>query len=189
MDSRPLRLSVVALVAASGCVTTEAPPKSTAIFPPDAPAVKEYPDLNLRQLRRLASEPRSVEDSALPPRHLDEELFPESLVERTRIVSGGPPADGIPSIDDPRFQPAAEVDWLKEDEAVLALEHGATVRAYPVRVMMWHEIVNDRIDGTPVAVTYCPLCNSAVAFDRRLERRELEFGTLVSLYLSGGPRR
>jgi hypothetical protein len=182
--TRSLRLSVVALVAASGCVAADATPKAVASGSADPPAVVEYPDANVRHLRRLANEPRPVEASALPPRHLDEDLFPESLIDRTRIVSGGPPADGIPSIDEPVFQPASEVDWLEDGEAVLALDHDAGVRAYPVRVMTWHEIVNDRIDGIPVAVTYCPLCNSAVAFDRRLDGRELEFGTSGALYLS-----
>jgi hypothetical protein len=150
----------------------------------EGPPFEHYPDRAERRLNLLAAESRPVEPSAMPPRHLDEERFPESLVERTRIVSGGPPPDGIPSIDDPRFQPAHEVDWLSDDEAVLVLRVGEVERAYPVRIMAWHEIVNDVIDEIPVTVTYCPLCNSAVAFDRRVDGEVLDFGTSGALYLS-----
>lgn len=120
----------------------------------------------------------------MPPRHLDTEAFPVSLVDRTRIVSGGPPPDGIPAIDDPVFERVVTVDWLSDDEAVLSLEFDGVARAYPVRVMTWHEIVNDVVAGVPVTVTYCPLCNSAVAFERRLDGRALDFGTSGALYLS-----
>jgi hypothetical protein len=143
-----------------------------------------YQDRAERRLNLLAAESRPVEPSAMPPRHLDEDRFPESLVDRTRIVSGGPPPDGIPSIDDPRFESADEVDWISDDEAVLALRVGEVERAYPIRIMTWHEIVNDVIGDVPVAVTYCPLCNSAVAFDRRADGEVLDFGTSGALYLS-----
>jgi hypothetical protein len=148
------------------------------------PPVTEYPDRAVRQLNLMAAERRPVEPSAMPPRHLDEEAFPVSLVERTRIVSGGPPPDGIPAIDEPTFERVGDVDWLSDDEAVLALDFAGVARAYPVRVMTWHEIVNDEVAGVPVAVTYCPLCNSAVAFERRLEGRTFDFGTSGALYLS-----
>lgn len=144
---------------------------------------EEYPDFATRQMWRRASEPRPVERSALPPRHLDVELFPDVLVERTRI-DGGVPADAIPAIDHPKFQRAETVDWLDKAEAVITLRVGDHVRVYPVQVMMWHEIVNDRIAGLPVVVTYCPLCNSAVAFERRVDGRLLEFGTSGALYQS-----
>ena len=132
----------------------------------------------------MASEPRPVENSAMPPRHLDEEKFPEVLVERDRIVSGGLLPDQIPAIDEPQFAPAHDIDWLGDDEAVLVLQTGSEVRAYPVQVLMWHEIVNDVVDGVPVAVTYCPLCNSGIAFDRRVDGRVLDFGTSGTLYQS-----
>ena len=146
--------------------------------------VREYPDAIIRRMRRLANEPRPVEHSAMPPRHLDVEQFPVSLVPRDQIVSGGPPPDGIPPIDDPAFAPAATIDWLADDEAVMVLQVADAVRVYPVQIMIWHEIVNDVVAGVPVAVTYCPLCNSAVAFDRRVEGRTLDFGTSGALYQS-----
>jgi hypothetical protein len=82
------------------------------------------------------------------------------------------------------FERAAQADWLSDDEAVLSLELDGIARAYPVRVMAWHEIVNDEVAGVPAAVTYCPSCNSAVAFERRLNGRTFDFGTSGALYLS-----
>ncbi len=109
---------------------------------------------------------------------------PEPLVELDEIRSGGPPPDGIPPIDDPTFLRVADVDFLAADEPVLALEIDGDARAYPVQIMTWHEIVNDTVGGVPVAVSYCPLCNSAVAYDRRLGDRILDFGTSGLLYNS-----
>ena len=108
--------------------------------------------------------------------------FPEPLIDLDHLVSGGPPPDGIPPIDDPRFEPASEVDWLSDPEPVLSLTIGEETRAYPLQVMTWHEIVNDVVDGTPVTVTYCPLCNSGVAFEREVDDRLLDFGTSGLLY-------
>jgi hypothetical protein len=96
-------------------------------------------------------------------------------------VSGGPPPGGIPAIDDPQFAPAGTIDWLADNEPVLVLQLDEQVRAYPVQVMIWHEIVNDRTGDAAVTVTYCPLCNSGVAFDPRVGGRVLEFGTSGAL--------
>jgi hypothetical protein len=107
--------------------------------------------------------------------------FGRSLVPFGEIVSGGPPKDGIPAIDAPRFRPAGEVDDLADREPVISLEIGVDARAYPLRVLTWHEIANDRVGGRPVAVTYCPLCNAAIAFERVLDGRELSFGVTGKL--------
>jgi hypothetical protein len=109
---------------------------------------------------------------------------PAPLVDVDEIRSGGPPPDGIPSIDEPRFVRPAEVDFLEENEPVLALDIDGDRRVYPVQILMWHEIVNDTVGGVPVAVTYCPLCNSAVAYDRRIDDKVMEFGTSGSLWNS-----
>ncbi|MEO0918711.1 MAG: DUF3179 domain-containing protein, partial [Pseudomonadota bacterium] len=93
------------------------------------------------------------------------------------IMSGGPPKDGIPAVDDPKFVPVNEKTVLDDREAVVTVEiDGARPRAYPIRYLMWHEIVNDRIGEMPVSVTYCPLCNSFMVFDTRVGDRELTFG-------------
>jgi len=107
--------------------------------------------------------------------------FEHSLVDLDEIRDGGPPKDGIPAIDDPRFRPVAEVDDLADAEPVIGLTVSGESRAYPLRVLTWHEIANDVIGGVPVAVTYCPLCNAAIVFDRRMDGAVLDFGTTGKL--------
>ncbi|MDJ0640605.1 MAG: DUF3179 domain-containing protein [Paracoccaceae bacterium] len=95
----------------------------------------------------------------------------------TEILSGGPPKDGIPAIDGPQFLTVSDETGLKGPEPVVTVElDGQRPRAYPVRYLMWHEIVNDRIGEIPVSVTYCPLCNSFMVFDGRVDGRTLTFG-------------
>jgi hypothetical protein len=110
---------------------------------------------------------------------------PEPLIDVGELVRGGPPPDGIPPIDDPVFEPAAEDVLLAADEPVIALEIGDDARAYPAQILIWHEIVNDLVGGVPVAVTYCPLCNTAIVFRRPLvDGQLLDFGTSGLLYRS-----
>jgi Protein of unknown function (DUF3179) len=149
---------------------------------PDAQAPSGEDTGTPRTVEQVAASPVEDVPSALDDPRQDG--FPEPLVDPDEVRSGGPPPDGIPSIDEPKFLRADEVGFLAEDEPVLALEVGGEVRAYPVQVLIWHEIVNDTVAGIPVAVTYCPLCNSAVAYDRRLGDRVLSFGTSGMLYKS-----
>jgi len=107
--------------------------------------------------------------------------FTKHSVDYGEIMSGGPPKDGIPSIDDPRFVPVAEAANLAASEPVIGFAVGEDARAYPLRVLTWHEIVNDTVGDVPVAVTYCPLCNAAIVFDRRVEGKAVEFGTTGKL--------
>jgi hypothetical protein len=107
------------------------------------------------------------------------------LVHPDEILSGGPPKDGIPSIDNPKFQPVSEADtWLNDDDLVLGLDYKGTVRAYPHRILNWHEIVNDKVGGERVLVTYCPLCRTGIAFKPIVNNEEVEFGTSGKLYNS-----
>lgn len=92
------------------------------------------------------------------------------------ILRGGPPPDGIPAIDEPRFLPAGEVDWLGPEDEVLGFVRDGEARAYPVRILNWHEIVNDTVAGLPIAVTYCPLCASGMIFSREVDGATLRFG-------------
>ena len=111
--------------------------------------------------------------------------FPEPLVDPAEIISGGPPPDGIPPIDDPQFVTVAEADeYLTAAEPVVILEIDGDARAYPVQVLIWHEIVNDTVGGVPVSVTYCPLCNSAVSYIRQVRGVETTFGTSGRLFAS-----
>lgn len=108
--------------------------------------------------------------------------FSRHAVPFDEIVSGGPGKDGIPAIDQPKFQPAStEAPWLKDVEPVIALRVGNDVRAYPIQVLIWHEIVNDTVGGVPVVATFCPLCNTAIAFERRMDGQTLDFGTTGNL--------
>ncbi len=113
--------------------------------------------------------------------------FERASIAFSEIRSGGPPKDGIPAIDEPKFETlegGAASGWAKRlspNEAVIALELNGDARAYPLRVLIWHEIVNDTVGEVPVAVTYCPLCNSALAFERTLDGRMLDFGTTGKL--------
>lgn len=107
--------------------------------------------------------------------------FSKHSIDYGDVLSGGPPKDGIPSIDDPKFVPLSEVENIAATEPVIGLEVNGVARAYPLRVLTWHEIVNDVIGGVPVAATYCPLCNAAIVFDRRVDGQVLEFGTTGKL--------
>ena len=108
--------------------------------------------------------------------------FAKHSVPLSEFVSGGPGKDGIPAIDRPRFVDVAGGDrFLDGQEPVATVEIGDAAKAYPIRIMVWHEIVNDRLGGRPIALTYCPLCNSTVAFDRRVDGRLLSFGTTGNL--------
>ena len=107
--------------------------------------------------------------------------FSKKTVNFAKILSGGPPKDGIPPIDNPKFEPVANIANLKDREPVIGLEINGDARAYPLQVMTWHEIVNDKVGGTPVTVTYCPLCNAAIVFDARVDGEALSFGTTGKL--------
>jgi thiol-disulfide isomerase/thioredoxin len=110
---------------------------------------------------------------------------PVPLVDPARIVPGGPPPDGIPPIDHPKFQPAGSVSWLAAAEPVAVVGLHGEARAYPLQLLVWHEVVSDAVGGVPVAVTYCPLCNTAVSFRRpAVAGRVTTFGTSGKLYRS-----
>lgn len=107
----------------------------------------------------------------------DTDFSKTSIKDWSQILSGGPPKDGIPALDDPRFKRASDEKRIKKREPVITVEiKGAAPRAYPIRYLTWHEIVNDTVGGVPVAVTFCPLCNSGITFDRRVGNRVLSFG-------------
>mgnify|MGYP005993289705 FL=1 len=106
----------------------------------------------------------------------DTDFSRTAVADWSEIMSGGPGKDGIPAIDTPTFISVSDETRLSPREAVLSVTIGNTSRAYPIRYLMWHEIVNDTIEGQPVAVTFCPLCNSAMVFDRRVDGDVLSFG-------------
>lgn len=108
----------------------------------------------------------------------------ESTVPAAEILSGGPPRDGIPALTGPDMVPAASARYLREADLVLGVFVAGEARAYPKRLLVWHEIVNDTVAGQPIAVTFCPLCGSGVVFDRQVNFRTLEFGVSGLLFNS-----
>ncbi len=108
--------------------------------------------------------------------------FSRHSVPYDEIIVGIQGRGRIPPIDRPVFTDFLHADsWLDPQEPVISLEVGGTARAYPLQVLIWHEIVNDSLGETPVSVTFCPLCNSAVAFERRLDGVVYDFGTSGNL--------
>jgi len=110
----------------------------------------------------------------------------KSIVPLDQIVSGGPPPDGIPSIDNPKFISVQEASkFLEDSELVLGLNINGDIRAYPLQILVWHEIVNDEVGSNPIAVSYCPLCFTNQVFNRTIDGQEVvEFGTSGKLYNS-----
>ncbi|MFQ5456509.1 MAG: DUF3179 domain-containing protein [Nitrospirota bacterium] len=100
------------------------------------------------------------------------------------IISGGPPKDGIPAILHPKFISSKEAGFLRNDDRVLGIKGKGEVKAYPVNIMNWHEIVNDTIDGRPVVITYCPLCGTGIGFEAVIDDRTYTFGVSGMLYNS-----
>jgi len=107
-----------------------------------------------------------------------------SRIPPNEIRHGGPAKDGIPSLTAPKFLDLAQADFLKPEDRVIGVVVAGVARAYPLRILDWHEAVNDRVSDVPIAVTYCPLCDSAAVFDRRSDSEELEFGISGLLYNS-----
>lgn len=107
-----------------------------------------------------------------------------SRVPAEEILSGGPPKDGIPAIVHPKLVPATEATFLDDADRVVGIVAGGDARAYPLRILNWHEVVNDTLGARPVAVTYCPLTGSAVVFERDVGGRTLSFGVSGRLYQS-----
>jgi len=147
------------------------PDSVTELFP--SPSVSLTPTL-------LPEEP--------PPARAESEFttdFSKHSVPYSEILSGGPPKDGIPPIDAPQFIPVKEADeWLEAREPIVFVQVGDDARAYPVQILIWHEIVNDTVGNEPLIVSFCPLCNTAIAFKRTFDGEVLDFGTTGRLRYS-----
>lgn len=103
------------------------------------------------------------------------------IVPLSQFQAGGPGKDGIAALDHPRFIPARAIRFLHPREPLIELTVRGQTRAYPLEILIWHEIANDRIAGVPIAVTFCPLCDTAIAFRRSVRGRMLDFGTTGNL--------
>ncbi|WP_420611162.1 DUF3179 domain-containing protein [Candidatus Poriferisodalis sp.] len=160
--------------------STDAAPATTAAAPPSTTPTEVIVNVKVTQ---IPGGPRESTVSALRE-GMTAPLLPEPLVSPLDVLSGGPPPDGIPSIDAPEFERATDVGFLQPQEAVVTLTLNGDARAYPVQVLLWHEIVNDTVGGEPVTITYCPLCNTAIGYYRQLDDRIFDFGTSGRLYNS-----
>lgn len=124
-----------------------------------------------------------VLNNPLPPRLESlsanwETNWEKHTIPYDEFVSGGPPRDGIPSIENPEFISLHEAkDWLSPEEPVMVVDIDGDARAYPLQILIWHEIVNDVVGDKPVLISFCPLCNSAIVFDREANGEIYEFGT------------
>ena len=134
------------------------------------------------ETEELTKEPNPTHDvEDIPPAGAEREFvtdFSQHSVPFAEILSGGPPKDGIPAIDFPEFV-SVEVasEWLSDVEPVIFVQVGEDARAYPIQVLIWHEIVNDTVGDLPLTVTFCPLCNTAIVFEREVDGQVLDFGT------------
>ena len=151
-----------------------------ALTPAQTPAAVSQEPESQRSSQLVAPDPNfreSLRKAGISTRGWETD-FSRHTVPFEEILSGGPPRDGIPPIDEPKFIDFDEADrYLGRLEPVISFEINGDVRAYPLQILTWHEIVNDVVGGVPVAVTFCPLCNSAIVFDRTLDGVVQRFGT------------
>lgn len=149
--------------------------------PQPGPSPTSSPILNREALS--CEDPFEGVDLRFSTRYWEKTDFCRHSVDYSTIISGGPPPDGIPAVDHPTFENVSAADeWLGDEWAVVIYQHDDEVRAYPLAILMFHEIVNDTVAGQPVALTFCPLCNSVIAFNRIApDGRELDFGTSGNL--------
>jgi len=107
-----------------------------------------------------------------------------AVIPQGEILHGGPPKDGIPAISNPKLIKPEQADYLSGDDRVIGINIDGVAKAYPISILNWHEIVNDEINGQNYAITYCPLCGTAVAFDANIDGKVTEFGVSGLLYNS-----
>jgi hypothetical protein len=170
---------LLATLILSACSPGQAPPDDLSPLPEQTVEADTFP---------TAEPPALLEGDEAPPAGAESQFrtdFSKHTVPYGDILSGGPPKDGIPSIDDPQFISVNEAnEWLAAVEPVVLVRVGDEARAYPIQILMWHEIVNDTLGGLPLLVTFCPLCNTAIAFERDFDDQTLDFGTTGRLRFS-----
>ncbi|MCM2373967.1 DUF3179 domain-containing protein [Aporhodopirellula aestuarii] len=137
-----------------------------------------------RHVDRLYGDPLIVQPVQLRGQGGSGFALRQATIPVQEIRSGGPPKDGIPSLSNPTMVSASEATYLRAGDRVIGVESGGESRAYPLAILNYHEVINDRIGELPIAVTYCPLCDSAVVFDRWTPLGEREFGVSGLLYNS-----
>ncbi|NKQ37362.1 MAG: DUF3179 domain-containing protein, partial [Chloroflexi bacterium] len=145
---------------------------SATVSPRATPTRSQFANAASRECANPVPEDRQF---PLPP--WPNTNFCRHSVPYDEFLYGGRGRDSIPALNNPELETIAEAElWLTDREPVLVLQLGDEARAYPIPILIWHEIVNDEVAGQPVVVTYCPLCNSGLAFARALDGQTLEFG-------------
>jgi len=177
----PLALLCLFMVACGSLAPTVS--EETPALPLSTPRLSDTPPATNR-----IETPTALFPDESPPRGAETEFttdFSKHTIPYSEILSGGPPKDGIPAVDEPQFISIAEADtWLEPQEPVIFFLHNGDARAYPLQILMWHEIVNDVVGELPVTITFCPLCNTAIAFERTVNGQVLDFGTTGRLHYS-----
>ena len=161
-----------------------------------APVVKTAQPTQISSSPVPADNPPFLENSMTPtllpnespPARAESEFktdFSKHIVPYNEILSGGPPKDGIPALKDPQFVSVSEAEeWLKPLEPVILVQVEDEAKAYPIQILIWHEIANDTVADEALVVTFCPLCNTAIAFKRTDDGIVLDFGTTGRLRYS-----
>jgi hypothetical protein len=187
--------SVLFISACAGAATSEVLPQTGGSLVIENTPTTEPPSVEESTITESIPNPPPVPKTE--PTLLPDELppfgaqgqfstdFSRHTVPYSDVLSGGPPKDGIPAIDNPKLISVVEADGFLEDlEPVIFLQIGDDARAYPLQILTWHEIVNDVVGERPVTVTFCPLCNTAIAFERNFDDQLLDFGTTGRLRFS-----
>ncbi len=185
LRNKKMWLPAFAVVLAACSATIELPPssiqgpKSEEIQEPRSESDSSEVDVK----SNVAEDPFEGVDLRFSLRYWPDTDFSNRSVDLGEFSSGGPPPDGIPAIDNPVFESVADADaWLGPDWPIMFFENNGVVRAYPLAILIHHEIVNDVVGDLPVTLTFCPLCNSTIAFERRLaDGTVLDFGTTGNL--------
>lgn len=182
------RISAIVGLIALLAVACSAPEDSSSSADAESNAV----DTQQSSLPGSPREPiRAIAENCEPGQfHWDQPTCqPAHSIPLNEIIAGGPPPDGIPPIDNPVYESVeAAASWLSDSSPVMVVDIDNDVRAYPLAILTWHEIVNDTVGDIPLVITYCPLCNSALVFKRTIDgeagEEVLDFGTSGRLYLS-----
>jgi hypothetical protein len=168
---------IVTLLLATLFLPACSPEQTPTSTPPPIPSVNTAP---------VAS--HTILEYEPPPTGAESEFktdFSKHTIPYSEVLSGGPPKDGIPAIDNPQTISVSEADeWLEPVEPIVLVRVGGEARAYPIQILMWHEIVNDTLGDKPLLVTFCPLCNTAIAFERVFDGQTFDFGTTGRLRYS-----
>ena len=194
-----IAVAIIALVSIMTLSSTETIPtfteSETEAMPETIADSTESDTLTLSETLPVSSEsepvvppetfPVTTETSTvIPPENIMVTKGLKHIVPLDKIRGGGPPKDGIPSVDDPKFATVSDSEFMSDSDIVIGLDINGETKAYPLFVMVWHEIVNDKVGGVPVSVTYCPLCFTNQVFERIIDGQEVEFGTSGKLYNS-----